>query len=84
MEQKNAAKFSELSLNFPKLADWLCWPICQAATRREFQTGELFFAPACTNLFSLLCTRGVKYMVTTEVTNIGSFVGAWALYSEAM
>ena len=31
------AKFRELILNFPKLADWLCmgWPSCLAALRGE-------------------------------------------------
>ena len=31
------AKFRELSLNFPKLADWLCmsWQGCLAALRQE-------------------------------------------------
>ena len=35
VERKKAAKLSELSLNFPKLADWLCmgWSVCQAAAK---------------------------------------------------
>ena len=35
--EKKGAKLSELSLNFPKLADWLCmgWSVCQAAAKAE-------------------------------------------------
>ena len=33
--EKKPAKLSEFSLNFPKLADWLCmgWSVCQAAAK---------------------------------------------------
>ena len=31
--EKKGAKLSELSLNFPKLADWLCMAVCQAAAK---------------------------------------------------
>ena len=39
------AKFRELSLNFPKLADWLCmgWASCLVALRREIQSGIVFY-----------------------------------------
>ena len=50
VEQKKAAKLSEFSLNFPKLADWLCmgWPVFQAAPKAEIQTGVNLF---CTSLY---------------------------------
>ena len=47
--EKNAAKFSEFSLNVPKLADWLCmgWSVCQAAAKVGNSKRGTFFAPAC-------------------------------------
>ena len=35
LSEKKATKLSEFSLNFPKLADWLCmgWSVCQAAAK---------------------------------------------------
>ena len=34
--KRNGAKFGKLSMNFPKMADWLCmgWPSCPAALGR--------------------------------------------------
>ena len=49
--KRNGAKFRELSLNFPKLADWLCmgWPSCLAALGREFSNRGTFLLhdPVC-------------------------------------
>ena len=44
LSKRNGAKLRELSLNFSKLADWLCigWPSCLAALRREFSNRETF------------------------------------------
>ena len=44
LSKRNGAKFSGLSLNFPKLADWLCmgWPSCLAALGREFSNRGTF------------------------------------------
>ena len=47
VEQKKAAKLSEFSLNFPKLADWLCmgWSVCQAAAKAWYSNrGKKIFA----------------------------------------
>ena len=38
------------------------WPFCLAEMRREFQTGENFFAPRCRHLFCVL-TRIVVYQL---------------------
>ena len=48
--EKNPAKLSELSLNFPKLADWLCmgWSVCQAAAKAGNSNRGNFF---CTGLY---------------------------------
>ena len=46
---KKAAKLSELSLNFPKLADWLCmgWSVCQAAAKAgNSNRGKVFLHQA--------------------------------------
>ena len=44
LSKRNCAKFRELSLIFPKLADWLCmgWPTCLAALGREFSNRRTF------------------------------------------
>ena len=44
LSSRNGAKFRELSLNFPRLADWLCmgWPSCLAALEREFSNWGAF------------------------------------------
>ena len=47
--EKKPAKLSELSLNFPKLADWLCmgWSVCQAAAKaRNSNRGKVFLHQA--------------------------------------
>ena len=49
VEQKKPAKLSELSLNFPKLADWLCmgWSVCQAAAKAgNSNRGKVFLHQA--------------------------------------
>ena len=45
LSKRNGAKFRELSLNFPWLADWLCnsRPRCRAALGREFSKRGHFF-----------------------------------------
>ena len=49
VSEKKAAKLSEFSLNFPKLADWLCMgcSVCQAAAKAGNSNRGDFFAPAC-------------------------------------
>ena len=47
--EKKPAKLSELSLNFPKLADWLCmgWSVCQAAAKAgNSNRGKVFLHQA--------------------------------------
>ena len=41
LSKRNEAKFREFSLNFPKLADWLCmgWPSILVVLGREFSNG---------------------------------------------
>ena len=43
--EKKGAKLSELSWNFPKLADWLCmgWSVCQAAAKAGNSNRGNFF-----------------------------------------
>ena len=50
LSKRSGTKFRELSLNFPKLADWLCmgWPSCLALEGGNFLTGGHLF---CTTLY---------------------------------
>ena len=49
VKRKKAAKLREFSLNFPKLADWLCmgWSVCQAAAKDGNSNRGNFF---CTRM----------------------------------
>ena len=50
LSEKKAAKLSEFSLNFPKLADWLCmgWSVCQAGAKAGNSNRGKFL---CTSLY---------------------------------
>ena len=69
LSEKKAAKLSEFSLNFPKLADWLCmgWSVCQAAAKAGNSNRGNFF-----------CTS--QYMHFRRTVVVGQFVDKlWAV-----
>ena len=78
MSKRNGAKLRELSLNFPKLADWLYigWLSCLAALGREFSNKGTFLLH---DPVLYMCRIGNKAICLDRDTSseVALFFGGW-------